>query len=114
MAKKKTKSRPTIKYFYEKTSNYRTYHVDGIFGGITSQGKIYMDIFIERNPGPDMIEHKITKEGRPGEEIRRSGDKPGIIRQIECGLVVDLSTAATIRDWIDNKIQMVKSIPEEK
>ena len=72
---------------YLKTPNYRTYHVDGIYGGLTAQKKIYVELFIQRSVTPQQAEHKIKPDGTPGDEIEQQG-KPGIIREIEMLLFV--------------------------
>ena len=104
-----------IKYHYSHTQNYRSYQVDGIFGGITPQGKIYMEIFTERNPVPEVIEHEITREGL-GTEIKRHPEKePGkVIRQIECGLVIDRGTGEAIREWLKEKLNSLAQLDKLK
>jgi hypothetical protein len=125
MAKKKTdkkkavssktrKSLPkVIEVHYLKTKNYRTYHVDGIFGGVTPEGNLYMELFLQRTATPRSTEYEITNEGYLGAEIfdSRTG-KSGIIREIESGLVMSMEVAKTIKGWIDEKItQYEKSKP---
>ena len=41
MAKTKNKLSKDIQIHYIKTSSYRTYHVDGAYGGLTPNGNIY-------------------------------------------------------------------------
>ena len=89
---------------YVKTESYRTYHVDGIYGGITPSAKLYIELFIQRSVTPQIVEHKITKDGTLGEEVGRTGKK-GIVREIESGLVMDIEVASTLRDWLNRKIE---------
>lgn len=117
MAKrKKKKARPSKKVTvlpasidvnYLKTNNYRTYHVDGIFGGPTVHGKLYVELFLERAVTPRIIKHKVTPKGKLGEEVSRIG-KEGIIREIEAGLIMDLGTAKVFRNWLDEKIKFTE------
>ncbi|MCG2713074.1 MAG: hypothetical protein L6416_12240 [Candidatus Omnitrophica bacterium] len=92
-----------IDIHYLKMSAYRTYHVDGIFGGITPRGKIYCELFIERNVTPQKITHEVLPDNRVGKETGRDG-KQGIVREVECGIILDLDTAISLKDWLDNKI----------
>lgn len=108
MAKKQS-----IKFHYIRTPGYRNYHVDGIFGGITPKGLLHMDLFVERNPISSMVEQEITESGTPGKVIEKKIETDGIIRQIECGLIIDLNTAGSIRDWIDAKIKEFQKIVKE-
>ena len=36
--------------------------------------------------------------------------KDGIIREIECGLVMDIPIAKTLRDWLDDKIKAYEEL----
>lgn len=102
-----------IAFHYLKTYNYRTYHVDGIFGGPTPNGNIYMELFVERMPTPREVHHKVNQDGTLGEEIQRAG-KEGLVREIEAGLVFDLATAEQIQKWLSNKIDILKQRQESK
>lgn len=93
----------TVKVNYLKTSSYRTYYIDGIFGGLTPNGKIYMELFIQRLVTPQLIEYEVKEDGL-GKEIERIG-KEGIIREIEAGLIMDIEAAKVLRNWIDGKIK---------
>jgi hypothetical protein len=93
-----------VTFHYLKTGSYRTYHVDGIFGGITPNGKLYAEIFIQRATTPQTTEQEINLDGTLGNETDRTGKK-GIVREIEAGLIMDMETARVLRNWIDSKIQ---------
>ena len=67
--KKSNKIPPSIKVHYIKTNNYRSYHVDGIFGGITPKGNIYCELFVERQVTPQQITYKIG-DGKLGKEMK--------------------------------------------
>jgi hypothetical protein len=97
-----------VVFYYLKTGNYRTYHVDGVFGGVTPKGGIFMELFSEKGPTPDTVTHELNDNASLGQEISRQS-KDGIIRQVEAGLVLDLTTAEAIRNWLDEKMDLVKS-----
>lgn len=102
-----------IQFHYKKTDSYRAYHCDGAYGGITPTGKIYMEVFVERNPTPTSITAKVLPDGAIGPEVKREG-KTGIIRQVECGLVLDIQTAKSLRDWLNDKIEKFEQITKTK
>jgi hypothetical protein len=106
-ARKKTASNKTIKFNYIKTNNYRTYHVDGVFGGLTAHRKIYMELFLERAVTPQSIDVEVRQDGTLGEEVSRTG-KEGLVREIEAGAIMDVSVAEGLRDWLDEKIKQYK------
>jgi len=97
----KDTSQNKIKFIYQKTNNYRAYHVDGAYGGINPNGNIYMAIFNERRPIPQ-IEQYDVKSGKA--VLKSSEGKEGIIREVEAGLIFNYSTMVLLRDWMNNKI----------
>ncbi len=101
-----------IDVHYLKTSSYRSYHVDGMFGGPTSLGKLYIELFLERSVTPQIIQYKVTSEGTLGEEVHRIG-KEGIIREIEAGLIMDIAIAKAFRDWLNEKIELYEKLKNE-
>ncbi len=106
--KKKTGSSKKITFHYDKTPSYRSYHVDGIFGGLTPRGKIYCELFIDRNPTPQTSVHELSKDGvLSGIPIKKTG-KDGIIREVECGMIFDIDTATTFKEWLESKIKQYK------
>lgn len=98
-----------IDFHYIKTHNYRSYHVDGIFGGLTSRGNIYIELFLERKPTPTRVKHAIKKTGEIGDEIERDS-KNGFIREIECGLMMDINTAKSLHSWLDKRIKELEQL----
>ena len=106
MAKPKTQKKQNneVTIHYLKTASYRTYHVDGVYGGITPKGGLYCELFIDRNVTPQTVTHEVTEEGHLGTEKQRSGKK-GLIREIECGLVLDINTAIALKNWLEGKIK---------
>lgn len=103
----------SIPVHYIKTSNYRSYHADGVFGGLTPNKKIYMEFFLQRQVTPQMIEYKVTDKGELGEEVKREG-KEGFVREIEAGIIMDLEVAKVVRDWLDDKIKMFDELSSGK
>lgn len=124
MAKKKTvkkkkivssktkKSLPkSVDMHYLKTNNYRTYHVDGIFGGLTPDGnKLYIELFVQRVVTPTKVKHAINQDGTLGKEIGKREGKSGIIREIESGIIMDINVVRTFKKWLEEKINQHENI----
>ena len=102
-----------IEFHYLKTNNYRSFHVDGAYGGITPNGNIYMELFLERAPTPKSVLHEFDEDGSLGKELSRQS-KTGLIREVEAGLVLNLATAEAIEKWLAEKIEVLKSRASEK
>lgn len=95
----------TICFHYIKSNQFRVIHVDGIYGGITPNGRfIQADIFSERSPIPQKLECKLSDNGTVGAIVKRE-QKDGIVREVEAELLIDISTAKQIIEWMENKIK---------
>jgi hypothetical protein len=95
-----------VTFNMQKLPSYRTYFVDGMFGGLTPKGKIYAELFIERYPTPTELTHQINDDFSLGEELQEERkSKKGVIREIECGIMMDVETAKAFKDWLDEKIK---------
>lgn len=93
----------TIKFVYSKIPTYRTYNVDGVYGGITHRNKIFIEFFSEKPPLPESTTHELSDKGELGKETKKS--KPTtIIREIEAGIYVDIQTAKVIADWLNARL----------
>ena len=96
----------TVDIHYIKTNNYRTYHVDGIFGGLTPDAKkIYIELFVQRSVTPKRIQYEV-KGNRIGKEIGSREGLDGLVREIESGIVMDVEVAKVLRDWLDKNIEI--------
>ena len=100
-------------YFnYIKTNSYKTFYSDGFFGGITPKGKIYMEPFIERGATPQIVKHLVLNDGNidSGTVVEAKKD---IIREIECGIIMDIETAKSLISWLTIKIDEFQKIQNQ-
>jgi hypothetical protein len=104
MAMTKNNSPKEILIHYIKTPSYRTYHVDGAYGGLTTKGNIYCEFFVERNVTPQSVLYSVDENGRLGKLKRKTG-KEGFVREIECGISLDIKTARALRTWLEEKLK---------
>ena len=106
--------RPTeIEFHFIKGNFFRVIHIDGAYGGVTPRAEIHMCVYNERGAIPTKTVHKVSKDGF-GDEIRaqRKG-KSGFIREMECDLVMTVSTAEALQAWLGEKIAHVKRLIEK-
>ena len=106
-----------LTFHYIKSNQFRVTHADGAIGGPTPRGLIQINFYSERMPIPTQTVQPVT-EGKLGEEIKeRRVSKEGVIRELEVGVIVDLSAAKTLLKWlgekIDNLEQVLKTQPPE-
>lgn len=103
----------TIDIHYLKTNNYRTYHVDGIFGGITPDAKkLYIELFVQRTATPRRIQYEVTQDNKVGNETGQREGKEGLVREIESGLIMDIEVAEVLRGWLNRQINLCKKAKE--
>ncbi|MGI0085429.1 MAG: hypothetical protein ACREBQ_10140 [Nitrososphaerales archaeon] len=94
------------KFDFIKSPMFRVIHADGVFGGMTPRGSIFLSFFSERFPIPTTIVHEIRSSGELGDEIRseREGRK-SIVREVEVGVQLDLGVAKAFLLWLQQKIE---------
>ncbi len=96
-----------IKFKYVIPEDLRDYYVNGMWGGVTPRGEIHMQFYNERHPIPKSITHKINNDTILGEVLEH--DKGGdVVRAVQTSVVMDLSTAIAIRDWLNEKIDILQ------
>ncbi len=97
-----------IKIIYKKAPNYRTYNIEGVVGGLTPKGKIFIDLFNEQYPVAEYVVHQLSKDGILGKAVEKKIDD-GIVREIDCGIFLDIPTAIAITDWLSARIEEFKN-----
>ena len=61
-----------------------------------------------------MVVQEVEPDGNLGAEVRKEG-KTGIVRELECGVVMSLDVAEGVKDWLIRHIDTVKKrIENEK
>lgn len=93
-----------IKITYKRTPNYRTYNIEGIVGGLTPKGKIFIDLFNEQFPIAEFVTHELSENGFLGKIVNKKVEE-GVIREIDCGIYLDIPTAVVIVDWLSARIK---------
>ncbi|MBN2385314.1 hypothetical protein JXQ70_20765 [bacterium] len=109
---KKPKEKIVFKYVIP--DGIRDCFINGAFGGANQSGHINAHFYYERPAIPQKSTHKIVtrlekvgtsveyaKEG----EIESGGD---LVRFVQSSIVMDLTTAISIRDWLDKQIKLIK------
>jgi hypothetical protein len=93
-----------VRFHLLKTHGYRSYHVDGGMSTITAKGDLYVELYLERRATPTEILFSIEQEGL--KEIKHEG-KEGWIREIECGILLDIPAAIGLRDLLSTQINSI-------
>ena len=99
-----------ITFRFLKSQYFRVIHADGVFGGITHQGKMSVAFFSERTPFPDLLVQEFNETtGVLGREVARTGSD-GILREIEACVMMDLDTAQSFLEWLQRHIDIARRL----
>ena len=90
--------------------NYKSYHIDGAYGGITTRGYISLSFYAERGPIPKSTDFEVI-ENTGLKKIGDSEDsKKGILREFEVGVYLDINTAKELHTYLENKIKELEKL----
>ena len=114
-AKGQPREGQTVRFHYAKAPDFRTIHVDGGVGGLTPRGSIQLTVYAERRPIPTQTEFELRPDGTLGTEVEESRiGKDGILREMQCSLVMDHVTARAIRDWLGARLGELERLEGEE
>ena len=98
---------------YQKSLLFREISSDGVVGGPTPSGQVWLAFYTERFPLPRIIRQNIIPADEPG-EFRLSDEhgvpvelKSGIIRNVEIGVYLSVEAATQLRDWLSRNIDKI-------
>jgi hypothetical protein len=114
-------SRPTfppsgekVKFHYEKGNFFRVIHVDGAIGGLTPTLDIFLSIYNQRAPIPQITVQRVTSSSQLGEEVLEERvQKDGVFREVEVGLVMNLTVAKALHQWLTEKIEIAEKTMQQ-
>jgi hypothetical protein len=94
-----------IEIRYVRLPAFRSFHVDGVFGGFTPRGQLFMNFYVEHTPLPERMVYRWNNDGPPVEDREAREQVAGTERMVECGIILDVSTALTLRDWLTSALE---------
>ena len=99
-------TKPTIKFEYLKSASFRVVHSDGVFGGTTPQGDIFVSFYNERFPLPKSLVNEVEPDGTLGPEVRSDRVEEGrnVIRELEVGVHLSVPMAKIVAEWLLKKV----------
>lgn len=93
---------------------YKKYAATGAWGGVTPNGGIALDFYVDSIRSPESIEMEITEEG-VHKEVSRKGDiKDGraqILREFQTGVILTSRDAFSIGAWLMQKAVEAGYVP---
>ena len=105
----------SLSFYYIKSNFFRVLHVDGLIGGPTPSGLIFVSLYNERAAIPQITTHDITEGGQIGtEHLDERVSKKGVVREVEVGLVMSVETASSVVAWLQEKIDLTTKMRSTK
>jgi hypothetical protein len=105
--KERMSEKQEITFHYIKSNNFSTHLATGGFGGLTVNGLINLNFFTDRAVIP--LNQSFEQDELNNLNILRSEGKSGAVREIFCGIIMDLNTAKSISDWLQIQIQNIEN-----
>jgi len=94
---------PEIKMYYKKNQNYQVFPVGGVWGGLSPNGMVNCDFFIEKAENPESIIIDIDEKSGVIKEKDGNPKEQKLIRDLLFGAVMHPNTARSIGEWLISK-----------
>lgn len=102
-----------VDFHYQKSSQYRTIHVDGAFGSTTAKGFLALTLFNERPAIPRRSSRPVIGDTehsvRLGEETVEE-TLGGVMRQLEATIMMDLNTVRDLYTWLGQHVGLMETL----
>lgn len=106
-----------INFKYKFSDTYNPTYVNGAHGGISPQGEIILNFYLERQSLPQQQTFKVNDD-KIGEELISeaipSDFRNSFVRYIETGITMNLKTAKEIKVWLDQQIEILEGISKQQ
>ena len=92
---------------YIKADNFHSVLSTGVIGGITINSLIDLNFFTDRVTIPKSVTLEVDENGQQKEISRDT--KTGVIREVQFGVLMDVNTAKTLVEWLNNNIKLIEA-----
>jgi hypothetical protein len=101
-----------ITFGYVRGNGFRTLRAEGAWGGVTPKQEIFMALWSERPPIPDIVRMSVTDNGTILQQERpeHKSEPTNIVREVEVGLSFDKATAVTFISWLKDRVEELDKI----
>lgn len=87
-----------IAVYYTKAKDYRMIPATGAWGGISPNGEVVFNIYVEQKAVPEKMILQVTEEGKAGKEKKIGGDD--YVREMQVGIVLRPDIAYSIGQFL--------------
>lgn len=95
-----------IQFQYIVPDGYVPSYCNGAYGGVTPQGEIIANFYLERMPIPQKLTHDLNPDGSLSEVVEAVPDNSiaRLVRYVFSGIILTESNARSIHDWLGEQI----------
>lgn len=95
-----------IQFQYIVPDGYTPAYCNGAYGGVTPQGDIIANFYLERMPIPEMLIHDLNADGSLSEVVEAVPDDSiaRLVRYVFSGIILTESNARFIHQWLGEQI----------
>lgn len=106
----------TVTFKYKFDENFNPKYANGAVGGVTNQGEIVINFFLERQALPKLQTYEVNPNGKPGKITQTDPEDfdSSIVRFIQNGVVLEYKSAKEIHRWLGEHIQHLEQQLEKK
>lgn len=96
----------TINFHYVFAEDYNPVYCTGAYGGVSPQGDIIANFYLERMPIPKSIMHELNDDGSLGEIVgmEPSDFQQKVIRHVSAGIILNETNARSICEWLTQQL----------
>lgn len=95
----------TAKFKYIFDRDYNPKRANGAFGGLTPQGEVVMNFYMERAAVPYEQEFVLNEDGTLGDCIRTEPAEFKFIRYMQGGVIMTREEAKNLAVWLESLLQ---------
>ena len=100
----------TFKYIFQY--DYVPQYANGVYGGVTAQGEIVSNFYLERHALPNSQSHAITPQRTLGDVVKTDPEdlSDSMVRQVSSGVVFSLRAAKEYHTWLGQQIAIAEKV----
>lgn len=100
-----------INFHYVFPEDYNPVYCTGAYGGISPQGDIVANFYLERMPIPKSITHELNDDGSLGEIVQTdpSDLRKKVVRYVSAGIILNEANARSICDWLNQQLDELEA-----
>ena len=100
-----------INFHYVFSDDYNPVYCTGAYGGISPQGDIVANFYLERMPIPKSLTYALDDNGSLGDVVSTEPEdlKQKVVRYVSTGVVLNEANARSICDWLKQQLDELEA-----